>query len=290
MRPLPYTAPVPAVARPRAIRHVVGARCRRDGRPAARERAAAAGGLTSGRRGSVTGAELGDGRREAGARPAAGRGSRGFTMVELLAVVAIVALLAAVVLPQVASERTSAGPAALGSELRNIQTATEMFQVHTRTATPGELVHLSHRISGGDLDVWGAPYSGQETAGWDGPYIDASLRPGLPADTAAGIEAAFGADFCNDLFVVDSGQMDYLWAHPSVIGSDTTCADFGNLVEGDFVAVAVTSLTHQQWARVDDRVDGGDGENVGRVRWANSGGLAPENRGRLVYLLTTLQR
>ncbi|MFB6240922.1 MAG: type II secretion system protein, partial [Gemmatimonadota bacterium] len=81
---------------------------------------------------------------EAATDPGAGSGTdgrareRGFTMVELVAVIAIVTLLAAVILPQVASQQTSANPAALGSELRNIQTAAEMFQVHTRTATPGE--------------------------------------------------------------------------------------------------------------------------------------------------------
>lgn len=225
---------------------------------------------------------------EVGTGPWRRSGERGFTLTVLLAVVGIVALLAAVTLPQVTSQRQSADPTALASELDNLQTATEMFQVDTRTATPGELQHLSHGALEDELDVRDRPFSGRETGAWDGPYIDASLRPDLPPDTAAGLEAGFAARFCNDLFVVESGRLDYEWAEPNVIGRDTTCVDFGNRSEGDFAAVAVTPLTHEEWSRVDDRVDGGDGENVGRVRWSNARSQAPGARGRLVFLLTTL--
>ena len=62
--------------------------------------------------------------------------AQGFTLVELMAVVAIIALLAAIAFPNIARARQNADDAKTQAELRSIYTAMVMFQVvHNRYPT-----------------------------------------------------------------------------------------------------------------------------------------------------------
>ncbi len=67
------------------------------------------------------------------------RGERGFTLVELLIVVAIIGILAAIAIPQFAAYRTRSYNAAATSDLRNVRTTQESFFADNSSYAPTPL-------------------------------------------------------------------------------------------------------------------------------------------------------
>lgn len=64
---------------------------------------------------------------------------RGFTLIELLIVVIILAILAAIVIPQFTSATADAQESALDANLANLRSAIELFKVQHRAAYPGSV-------------------------------------------------------------------------------------------------------------------------------------------------------
>jgi prepilin-type N-terminal cleavage/methylation domain-containing protein len=65
--------------------------------------------------------------------------SRGFTLIELLIVVIIVAILAAIAIPQFTSSTTDAQAAALDANLATVRSAIEMYKAQHNGVYPGDL-------------------------------------------------------------------------------------------------------------------------------------------------------
>src|SRR6266567_101923 len=89
---------------------------------------------------------------------------RGFTLVETVVTVGIIAALAAVVYPTVVKQFDSADPTRAAEDLGNIRTAEETFGVNVRPELPGDLEDLINRPDG----AAGADRSSQRVA-----YTDA---------------------------------------------------------------------------------------------------------------------
>jgi prepilin-type N-terminal cleavage/methylation domain-containing protein len=68
-----------------------------------------------------------------------GRGDRGFTLVELLIVVAIIGILAAIAIPQFAAYRTRSYNAAGTSDMRNVRTVQESLFADNSSYAPAAL-------------------------------------------------------------------------------------------------------------------------------------------------------
>jgi len=88
------------------------------------------------------------------------RGQRGFTLVELLLVLVILALIAGLVLPGIIGKAESAKAKAASSQISRISMSVESFYLDTGN-TPSSLDELVNEPA--------------DASGWNGPYIKNSL-------------------------------------------------------------------------------------------------------------------
>ncbi|MDP1523932.1 MAG: prepilin-type N-terminal cleavage/methylation domain-containing protein [Methylotenera sp.] len=122
---------------------------------------------------------------------------KGFTLVELLIVVIILAILAAIVIPQFSSATVDAQEAALDSNLNALRSAIDLYRVQHNGKFPGAVAATGATCSVGSAgtgaintqqavidqltqysNAAGATCSGAATQTTLGPY----LRKGFPAD------------------------------------------------------------------------------------------------------------
>jgi prepilin-type N-terminal cleavage/methylation domain-containing protein len=126
-----------------------------------------------------------------------GRMKRGFTLIETVVTVGIVAAMAAVVIPQVAKQFDAADPTRVQNDLKNIQTAIETFFVNVKTM-PGDIDDLANLIDGGGntdtsltVAISALPiFTSSQDELWNGPYVDQSITQSDPDDE---ITTGYGA-------------------------------------------------------------------------------------------------
>lgn len=97
---------------------------------------------------------------------------RGFSFVELLVVLAIMAVLAAIIAPSIIDRSRDAEVQRFSESLHNLRTASTMFVQHT-TAYPGRPSQFFIQPVGGtSKDLFNATMSNGKTSKWRGPYLD----------------------------------------------------------------------------------------------------------------------
>jgi len=113
-------------------------------------------------------------------RRAHGRRS-GFTLAEVLVTLAIIAVMAAVLLPALNSQLSKGDTGRLASDFTNIQTGAQAFvsDVHRYPATVSQ---LTNALSGTPLDLVGVAIPATLVAKWKGPYINRDV-----GNTAGGV-------------------------------------------------------------------------------------------------------
>ncbi|WP_217569855.1 type II secretion system major pseudopilin GspG [Mesorhizobium sp. GbtcB19] len=125
-------------------------------------------------------------------------GEAGFTLVELLVVLAIIALIATLVAPQVLRYLGSARTSAAKAQIKNIESALELYYVDNAkypsndeglkalvTAPPGD-THWNGpylKTTTGLTDPWGKPYIYELKADASGVVIRSFGRDGKPDGT-----------------------------------------------------------------------------------------------------------
>ena len=174
---------------------------------------------------------------------------RGFTLVETVVTVGIIAALAAVVYPTVVKQFDTADPARVAEDRGNIRTGLEAFGVNVRPQLPGDIEDLINRpiITAGTLDSTstGSVYTSIEQAAWLGPYVALSALPTVgQTDTVA--VTGFSARVINRLNTYDLTAAAF-------VGGDTV--PYGDPT-ADFVAVRLVGLSGAAFNAANQLIDG----------------------------------
>ena len=177
----------------------------------------------------------------------------GFTLVEILIVVVILGILAAIVIPQFTSASTEAKESSLVSDLQTIRSQVELFKIQHNDILPGEILNADGSITAATAitfvnafclktDQYGNVGT---TAGVHrfGPYMK-KLPPNpfsnSTAETVAGISED-GGSVAVGAAKLAAGSNASGWYF---VCTDDTDADYGLFQAADPLASAVTSEDH----------------------------------------------
>lgn len=178
-----------------------------------------------------------------------GQARRGFTLVETVVTVGIIAALAAVVYPTVVKQFDLADPARIAEDLGNIRTGIETFGVNVRPQLPGDIEDLVNRpiIIAGTLDSTsvGAVYSATEQAMWLGPYVALAALPTM-SQTDTAVVTGFGARIMNRLNNYDLTAAAFVGGDTVPLGDPTA----------DFVVVRIVGLSGAAFNAANLLIDG----------------------------------
>lgn len=174
---------------------------------------------------------------------------RGFTLVETIVSVGIVAALAAVVYPTVVEQFDSADPAKTTEDLGNIKTAIEIFGINVRPHQPQDvedLVNAPDALNvGEDITALGAAYTVLDSANWRGPYLGLSIPTGSSASLVV-LTTGFGGEIENKLPLFDVDVT------PATTGGAITVTN----AAADFLAVKINGLSGPAFNAINELIDG----------------------------------
>ncbi len=122
------------------------------------------------------------------------KAKKGFTLVEILIVVVILGILAAIVIPQFTSASTEARESALVSDIQAMRSQIELYKIqHLGDALPGEGTATFEQSMEGCTDINGAVVA-VGTPGAKGPYMQKiPVNPFSTKDPAAFLVRIDGA-------------------------------------------------------------------------------------------------
>jgi len=188
------------------------------------------------------------------------RGARGFTLIETVVTVGLLAVLAAFIVPSVLRKADSADPVKVANDLNSISTAVQQFVSDVKGAVPGDLEDLTEPLlTNGACNSFNPCdstithrdiYTIQQIRLWHGPYLAASL----PANPATSLRSGYVADIQNTLVQYDaiSGVPEFC---PSIGSQMVPCAGF-IATNPLFVGVRIDSLNLAQALVVNGIIDG----------------------------------
>ena len=140
-----------------------------------------------------------------------GKGSRrGFTLIETVVTVGLLAVLASFVVPSVMRKADSADPVKVANDLNSISTAIQTFSSDLKGILPGDIQDLTQPILVNSLCNRATPcdstvthrerYTAQQAVLWRGPYLSASIE----RDPNARLRSGYVADVSNTLTRFDA--------------------------------------------------------------------------------------
>jgi len=168
------------------------------------------------------------------------RRRKGFTLAEILVALALIALLAAVLLPTVAGQILKGDAGRVLQDVNAIRSGIEQFLADVHRY-PGKYSDLSTLITTSDTDINGNAYTSGLVGKWAGPYVTKTVVP---------VETGFAGSIQN----VFKKQQNT------------------NLV--DYVSVIITGISGPDFDKVDLQMDGtGTTRTTGLFRWVTGGSV-----------------
>lgn len=171
---------------------------------------------------------------------------RGFTLVETVVTVGIIAALAAVVYPTVVRQFDTADPTRAAEDLSNIRTGIEAFSINVRPNQPKDVEDLANQITilAPDSTARGALYTATDVTNWRGPYVALSLPATLASNDTA-VTTGFGAAIVNRFALFDIGLAN---------GGDSVSTS--NASNAEFLAVRLKGLSGAAFNAINELIDG----------------------------------
>ena len=195
----------------------------------------------------------------------AARAKKGFSLGEILVAVAIVAVIAAVVIPVVGGQLNKGESARLSNDLINIRTAVEQFLADVRRY-PSGMAQLQTKPSALTASDTGANNTGQFTAlqvaRWKGPYMTKDFSTTGISGYSAEVTSLFSV--CNG-----TAAAPVCTANPS---------------GQRYLTIQVSGLSSSEAAEIDAAMDDGV-TTTGQIRFVVSTGIS----GTLYYLAVPIQ-
>jgi prepilin-type N-terminal cleavage/methylation domain-containing protein len=209
------------------------------------------------------------------------RARRGFTLVETVVTVGLLAVLAAFVVPSVIRKADSADPVKVANDLNSISTAVQTFSSDMKGIMPGDIQDLTQPVLVNTVCNAVAPcdsiithrlaYTASQAVLWKGPYLSASVERSPDAMLRSG----YVADISNTLTRFDAVNGVPEWCQLNS-GGAVICNGFIS-TNPLFIAVKVTGLNREQALQINSIIDGSSEINSGfegRFRFTADGALA----------------
>lgn len=180
----------------------------------------------------------------------------GFTLAEVLVALALIALLAAVLLPTVAGQILKGDAGRVQQDLEGVRSAIDQFlaDVHRYPGKYSDLSKLIVASSAAHVDINGNQYTSGLVSKWVGPYV--------------------AKDTINAVVLTGYGG--------SVLNVFKTVTNTNSV---NYVTILVTGITGPDFDRIDLQVDGAVGRTIGLLRWVTGAGAVDT----LKYLATPIQ-
>jgi prepilin-type N-terminal cleavage/methylation domain-containing protein len=160
----------------------------------------------------------------------------GFTLAEILVALALIALLAAVLLPTVAGQILKGDASRVAEDLNAVRSGIEQFLADVHRY-PGKYSQLSTTIkTGTHADINGATIATGLASKWNGPYVSKDT-------TNSTVPTGFGGTITN------------------------TFSKTANTNGVDYVTVSITGIDSLDFLRLDTQVDGTANPVAGLLRW-----------------------
>ncbi|MBI5124005.1 MAG: type II secretion system protein [Candidatus Omnitrophica bacterium] len=136
---------------------------------------------------------------------------KGFTILELMIVIAVIAILVGIALPRFKGMQDEGNIARAKGELRMLQTAVESYAIHNNGTLPAALANLTTAVpqiapSTLPTDPFGGAAYGYATSGaW---FVIYSAGPGATAGTASITALGVASDTNSCIYVTNGSPVD----------------------------------------------------------------------------------